>query len=198
LVCEAQKTTMQAVSDEQLIQWVADGDASCLGTLFERHHRSVYQYCLQLTRSPAVSEDLVQDVFLKLLQKASSFRGDGSCKAWIFHIARNVAFDYLRRAERRTTVDDGADEKIDRLIDHRSTEQVAAAEQNLNLVARALAEIPAAAREVIWLGRFVFEDYDDLARALGCTVSAARVRMHRAMQQLNSTFTRMNGVPIDV
>ena len=51
---------MQAVSDEQLIQWVADGDASCLGTLFERHHRGVYQYCLQLTRSPAVSEDLVQ------------------------------------------------------------------------------------------------------------------------------------------
>jgi len=189
---------MQAVSDEQLIHWVADGDASCLGTLFERHHRSVYQYCLQLTRSPAVSEDLVQDVFLKLLQKASSFRGDGSCRAWIFHIARNVAFDYLRRAERRTTVDDADDENLEALVDHRSTEQVAAAEQNLNLVARALAEIPAAAREVIWLGRFVFEDYDDLARALGCTVSAARVRMHRAMQQLNSTFTRMNGVPIDV
>jgi RNA polymerase sigma factor (sigma-70 family) len=189
---------MQAVSDEQLIQWVADGDASCLGTLFERHHRSVYQYCLQLTRSPAVSEDLVQDVFLKLLQKASSFRGDGSCRAWIFHIARNVAFDYLRRAERRTTRADTDDDNAELLVDHRSTEQVAAGEQNLNLVARALAEIPAAAREVIWLGRFVFEDYDELARALGCTVSAARVRMHRAMQQLNATFTRMNGVPIDV
>jgi RNA polymerase sigma-70 factor (ECF subfamily) len=189
---------MQAVSDEQLIQWVADGDASCLGTLFERHHRSVYQYCLQLTRSPAVSEDLVQDVFLRLLQKASSFRGDGSCKAWIFHIARNIAFDHLRRAERRTPLDDEGDATADRLVDQRSSEQVAAAEQNLTLVARALAEIPAAAREVIWLGRFVFEDYDDLARALGCTVSTARVRMHRAMQQLNSTFTRMNGVPIDV
>ena len=188
---------MQAVSDEQLIQWVADGDASCLGTLFERHHRGVYQYCLQLTRNPAVSEDLVQEVFLKLLQKAASYRGDGSCKAWIFHIARNVTFDYLRRADRRVTSDED-DENAERLVDHRSSEQVAAAQQNLRLVARALAEIPAAAREVIWLGRFVFEDYDELARALGCTASAARVRMHRAMQQLNSTFTRMNGVAIDV
>jgi RNA polymerase sigma factor (sigma-70 family) len=188
---------MQAVSDEQLIQWVADGDASCLGTLFERHHRGVYQYCLQLTRIPAVSEDLVQDVFLKLLQKAASYRGEGSCKAWIFNIARNVTFDYLRRADRRVTSDED-EENAARLVDHRSTEQVAAGQQNLRLVARALAEIPAAAREVIWLGRFVFEDYDDLARALGCTASAARVRMHRAMQQLNSTFTRMNGVPIDV
>lgn len=190
---------MRAVSDEQLIQWVADGDASCLGTLFERHHRGVYQYCLQLTGSPATSEDLVQDVFLRLLQKAASFRGEGSCKAWLFNIARNVTFDYLRRAERRTVSDDLDDgESPEHLIDHRSTEQVAAGEQNLHLVARALAELPAAAREVIWLGRFVFEDYEDLARALGCTVSAARVRMHRAMQQLNSTFTRMNGVPIDV
>jgi len=117
---------MQAVSDEQLIRWVADGDASCLGTLFERHHRGVYQYCLQLTRSPAVSEDLVQDVFLRLLQKASSFRGDGSCKAWIFNIARNVTFDYLRRAERRTVSDEDADENAELLVDHRSTEQVAA------------------------------------------------------------------------
>ena len=122
---------MQAVSDEQLIQWVADGDASCLGTLFERHHRGVYQYCLQLTRSPAASEDLVQDVFLRLLQKAASFRGDGSCKAWIFNIARNVTFDYLRRAERRTVADDDGDENAEHLVDHRSTEQVAAAEQNL-------------------------------------------------------------------
>jgi RNA polymerase sigma factor (sigma-70 family) len=197
LWAKAAKTIMQAVSDEQLIQWVADGDASCLGTLFERHHRGVYQYCLQLTRSPAISEDLVQDVFLKLLQKAGSYRGEGSCKAWIFNIARNVTFDYLRRADRRVTSDEDEEGAV-HLVDHRSTEQVAAGEQNLRLVARALAEIPAAAREVIWLGRFVFEDYDELARALGCTASAARVRMHRAMQQLNSTFTRMNGVPIDV
>jgi RNA polymerase sigma-70 factor (ECF subfamily) len=189
---------MQAVSDEQLIQWVADGDASCLGTLFERHHRGLYQYCLQLTRSSPLSEDLVQEVFLKLLKKASSFRGEGSCKAWIFNIARNVTFDHLRKAERQTEVDSGTRESDERLVDHRSMEQVAAGKQNLHLVEQALAEIPATAREVIWLGRFVFEDYADLAQALGCSASAARVRMHRAMQQLNSTFTRMNGAPINV
>ena len=187
---------MQAVSDEQLIRWVADGDASCLGTLFERHHRDIYRFCLQMTRSNALSEDLVQDVFLKVLKRASSFRGDGSCKAWIFNIARNVTFDVLRQA--RTTPVAADDGESDQLIDHRSSEQAAAGRQNLQLVERALAEIPAAAREVIWLGRFVFDDYDELARALGCTASAARVRMHRAMEALHSTFTRMNGAPIDV
>jgi RNA polymerase sigma-70 factor (ECF subfamily) len=188
---------MQAVTDEQLIRWVADGDASCLGTLFERHHRDVYRFCLQMTRSKTMSEDLVQEVFLRVLKRASTFRGDGSCKAWIFNIARNVTFDMLRKEPDSAPVaeDDEADE---RFIDRRSSEQTAAGAQNLQLVERALAEIPATAREVIWLGRFVFEDYDELARALGCTASAARVRMHRAMAALHSTFIRMNGAPIDV
>ena len=184
---------MQAVSDEQLLRWVADGDASCLGTLFERHHRGVYRFCLQMTRRSAVSEDLVQEVFLRVLKRASSFRAEGSCKAWIFNIARNVTFDYLRKADA-----DVAALPEESLIDHRSSEQIVAGRQDLQLVACALAEIPAAAREVIWLARFVFDDYDELARALGCTASAARVRMHRAMQALNSAFTRMNGAPIDV
>jgi RNA polymerase sigma factor (sigma-70 family) len=187
---------MQAVSDEQLIRWVADGDASCLGTLFERHHRGVYRFCLQMTRSGSMSEDLVQEVFLKVLKRASSFRVEGSGKAWIFNIARNVTFDYLRKTD--SGAEGSAEESPEHLIDHRSSEQAAAGRQNLQLVERALAEIPAAAREVIWLARFVFDDYDELARALGCTTSAARVRMHRAMQALNSAFTRMNGAPIDV
>ena len=86
---------MQAVSDEQLIRWVAEGDASCLGTLFERHQKGLYNYALQLTRSPALSEDLVQELFLKLLKKASSFRGESSFKAWAYHILRNLNFDQL-------------------------------------------------------------------------------------------------------
>lgn len=188
---------MQAVTDEQLIRWVADGDASCLGTLFERHHRDVYRFCLQMTRSKAMSEDLVQEAFLRVLKRASTFRGDGSCKAWIFNIARNVTFDVLRKEPDCASMTD-ADEADERLIDRRSSEQAAAGAQNLQLVERALAEIPATAREVIWLGRFVFEDYDELARALGCTASAARVRMHRAMEALHGTFIRMNGAPIDV
>jgi len=189
---------MQAVTDEQLIRWVADGDASCLGTLFERHHRGLYQYCVHMTRNRALSEDLVQEVFLKILKSAASFRGEGSCKAWIFTIARNVIFNQLRRVEHEVQEDDVATEPGDLMVDHRSSEQVAAGKQALGLVARALAELPATAREVIWLGRFVFDDYDELARALGCTSGTARVRMHRAMQQLNSTFIRMNGAAIDV
>ena len=188
---------MQAVSDEQLIEWVANGDSSCLGTLFERHNRGVYNYCWQMTRHNAQSEDLVQEVFIKILRKAGSFRGQGSFKAWMFNIARNITFDYLRKAKRQATAQEPED-IAEELVDHRSAEQAAAGMQNIGVLAQALRNLPAAVQEVIWLGRFEFSSYEDLGQALGCKTGTARVRMHRAMQDLNAEFTSINGAPVDV
>jgi RNA polymerase sigma factor (sigma-70 family) len=189
---------MQAVTDEQLIQCVADGDSSCLATLFERHHKAVYQFCLQMTRHPAQSEDLVQDVFIKILRKAGSFRGDGLFKGWMFNIARNITLDHIRKSKRQDSESLDDDMVNQNLTDHRSAEQSAAGTQKMNLVMQALSKIPEAAQQVIWLGRFQFENYDELGQALGCNAGAARVRMHRAMALLNSTYTTINGAPIDV
>ena len=187
---------MRAISDEQLIQWVADGDSSCLGTLFERHHRAVFQYCRQLERDSQVSEDLVQEIFLRLLRKASSFRGRGSFKSWLFSIAHNVAFDYLRRQQRQAgkhQCDLSVDES---LSDTPSTEQTAIDKQQLQQVAHSLESLPATVQEVIWLGRFVFNNYDELGQALGCSANSARVRMHRAMQLLNTALKQQYGASI--
>lgn len=187
---------MKAVSDEQLIRWVADGDPSCLATLFERHHRGLFRYLFRMLRQRTLCEDLVQDVFLKVLRKAGSFRGEGSFKAWLFNIARNDALNHLRKSGRRNTDLPGED-AMEQLVDHRSAEQAATGKQAASLVLAALAKLPAAAQEVIWLGRFEFDNYEELGRALDCNAGTARVRMHRAMTQLKSTYLSMNGVPLD-
>lgn len=189
---------MQAVSDEQLIEWVAQGDASCLGTLFERHHRAVYRYCRQMTRNDTLAEDLVQDIFLKILKKARTFRREGTFRGWLFNIARNVTLDHLRRSQRRAA--SGTDDGNDGLepVDEISAEQCASGDQAMNTVLQALAALPAAVQEVIWLGRFEFDSYEELGQALGCKAGAARVRMHRAMQQLNAACATINGATIDV
>lgn len=174
---------MQAVTDEQLIRWVANGDSSCLATLFERHHKGVYRFCLQMTRNRTHSEDLVQDVFIRVLRKAAAYRGDGSFKAWLYHIARNVALDHLRSTQRAGAAFDETQDAAE-AADTRSAEQVASGRELVGQVAAALARLPAAAREIIWLGRFEFDSYEELGVALGCNPGAARVRMHRAMQLL--------------
>ena len=52
--------------------------------------------------------------------------------------------------------------------------------------------LPPAAREVIWLGRFHFDGYEELGRALDCSAGTARVRMHRAMKQLKEIFLQLD------
>ncbi|MEN7343421.1 MAG: RNA polymerase sigma factor [Pseudomonadota bacterium] len=189
---------MHAVSDEQLIQWVANGDVSCLGTLFDRYQDGLVNYCWQLTHNQSVAEDLVQEVFLRLLKKAGSFRGESSFKTWVYQIARNVAFDHIRKQQRQRTDTDEPSTLQATVVDERSAEQAAAGQESLGYLEKSLASLPADQREIIWLGRCEFSDYRALASALGCTAQAARVRMHRAMKALNEVFNQLQGVEVDV
>jgi len=188
---------MQAVSDEQLIEWVARGDQSCLGTLFERYHRSVYQFCLQMTRNPEQAEDVTQEVFIKALRRASSFRNEGTFKAWLFNIARNATLDFFRNNRRHRITTPLNEQTESLLVDHQSAERAAAGEQKIKLLEKALASLPAQFQEVIWLGRFEFGTFEELGQALGCKTTTARVRMHRAMQKLNVAFAQLHGEPFD-
>lgn len=181
---------MRTISDQQLIEGIAAGDHSCLGTLFERHHKALYNYCFQMTRNAALSEDLVQDTFLRMLKAAGSFRGDGAFKGWMFHIARNLVFDHLRREKRIEPMDDNAAEPAS---DERGPEDEARHGEQGARLEQALAQLPPAAREVIWLGRFHFDGYAELGEALDCSAGTARVRMHRAMKQLKEIFEQLDG-----
>ncbi|MEL7297346.1 MAG: sigma-70 family RNA polymerase sigma factor [Pseudomonadota bacterium] len=189
---------MHAVSDEQLIQWVANGDVSCLGTLFDRYQDGLLNYCWQLTHNQAVAEDLVQEVFLRLLRRAKSYRGEASFKTWVYQIARNVSYDHLRKQQRQQTDTNEPEIVNDAVVDERSAEQAAAGQESLGHLADSLASLTAEQREVIWLGRCEFSDYRSLATALGCTAQAARVRMHRAMKALNEVFNQLQGAKLDV
>lgn len=188
---------MKTGTDEQLIRRVADGDPASLATLFERHHLDVYRYFMHMLRHAALCEDLVQEVFLKMLRKAGSFRGDGSFRGWMFNIARNVARDSLRKRKRlaEEPLDEAALQPLTR--DESSAEQCAAGKQKVALVLQAMARLPAKAQEVIWLGRFEFDSYEELGQALNCSAGTARVRMHRAMSLLSTTYVSVHGVPID-
>ena len=177
----------------ELIEWVANGDPSCLGTLFERHHKGVYRFCLQMTRNPQQAEDVVQEVFIKVLRKAGSFRHESTFKSWLFNIARNTTLDSFRNNKRHKNMAPLDENTESLLVDSQSAEQNTSGAQNIKILQKALAMLPEQYQEVIWLGRFEFGSFEELGQALGCKAGTARVRMHRAMQQLNVAFAELNG-----
>jgi RNA polymerase sigma-70 factor (ECF subfamily) len=88
---------LEAISDNALMLKVKEGDLDKLGLLFERYKRPLYGFFYGLTKNGEVSEDLVQNVFLRILKYRYLFRGEGDFKTWMFHIARNVNNDHFRK-----------------------------------------------------------------------------------------------------
>ena len=72
------------------MQRVRDGDVDRLSILFERHHRALYQYFAHVSRERDLAEDLLQDVFFRMLKYRQTYSSEGRFVAWMFQIARNT------------------------------------------------------------------------------------------------------------
>jgi len=87
------------VPDEDLMLQVRDGEVAMLGVLFDRYQTPLYNFYTKMTQDRALSEDLVQDVFLRILRYRHTYRPDTPFRAWIYQIARNARFDAARKAK---------------------------------------------------------------------------------------------------
>src|SRR5215471_4482831 len=95
------RTSPAADDDYFLARAVANGDINALGDLYQRHHRQVYGVCLSMTRNPAEAEDLTQDVFVHLVRKIGSYRGESRFSTWLHRLTINLVLMHMRRPSRR-------------------------------------------------------------------------------------------------
>src|SRR6202521_6262439 len=89
---------MHAVTDEDLMLQVRDGDGETLGVLFERYHAPIYNFYTKLTGDRALSEDLVQEVFLRILRHRQTFRPGTPVRAWIDQSGVDARMDLLHKS----------------------------------------------------------------------------------------------------
>jgi RNA polymerase sigma-70 factor (ECF subfamily) len=163
-----------------------------LGVLFERHHQALFNFFVRLTRRRESSEDLVQEVFFRMLKYRHTFQPESPFRSWMFQVARNAHFDALRKRQRETRSD--SSESVGEMIspepppDERAWQQ-----QELGLLQEALARLPVDKREVLLLSRLQNLKYDEVAEILGCDAGAVKVRVHRALQELRDIFRELTG-----
>lgn len=171
--------------DAELMREVRDGRTAALATLFERHHARLYRFCLRMTGNRQASEDLVQDTFMRMLKYAKTFRGDMAFAPWMFRIARNACADHLRRSASDAISDGDLDARPAEQSGH---DERMADDQRADLLRRALLALPLERREVLVLSRYELKSYEEIAGALGCSVGAVKVRVHRAIKQLREVY----------
>jgi hypothetical protein len=96
----------ESVTDDELMSRVRDGDVQALAPLFERHHVALLNFYLRTTGNRASSEDLVQDVFLRILKYRRTYRPGSRFLTWMYHIARHARVDYIRKRHGEIEWDD--------------------------------------------------------------------------------------------
>ncbi|MEO7795020.1 MAG: RNA polymerase sigma factor [Thermoanaerobaculia bacterium] len=171
--------------DSQLMGRVRDGEVALLGELFERHHQRLFHFFLRLARSRSAAEDLVQEVFVRMLKYRHTFRAESEFVPWMFTLARNAATDlYRARPKELPETEDTPEPEAE--LPH-PVEALERAEQARKLQ-RALGRLAPERREILVLARFSELKYDRIAEMLGISEGAVKVRVHRALKELKEIF----------
>jgi RNA polymerase sigma-70 factor (ECF subfamily) len=171
-----------------------DGELDALGELFERHHGPLFGFLCKLTGDRTAAEDLTQIVFQRMLKYRHTYRADGSFTAWMYHLARRCAADHFRRTHTAPHATDPAD--LHAHADERPhAAHHAAVQDDHALLRQALARLDHDDREVLLLARFHELSFAEIAGILECSVGAAKVRAHRALQQLRTLYFRLQKAP---
>jgi RNA polymerase sigma factor (sigma-70 family) len=182
------KKPIDSVSDNTLMLTIQAGDVDKLGVLFERHKNRLFGYFYMRTKDRQTSEDLVQNVFYRILKYRSRFEGHGEFSSWMYRIARNACADYLNK-NRRYVYEDTA--ILEKGQENSSPEQSFLDNERTQILNRALDLLKQDQKEVLVLSRYQGLKYQEIGDILGCPESTVKVRVFRAMKMLKEIVSRL-------
>ncbi len=173
----------QSLDDDRLMERVAEGEEAAFAVLVTRWEDPVFAFLLHMLGNREEAEDLAQDTFLRLYDRAGRYRSDGLFRSWLFRIAGNLARSALRRrrvlrwVRFEPTTHDRADTEAG---------PDAALERNevRKAVREAVARLPWRQRQAVVLKRFQGLSYREIADVMDTTVPAVESLMQRAVSAL--------------
>jgi RNA polymerase sigma-70 factor (ECF subfamily) len=178
--------------DESLVAAHLRGDPAAFRELVRRYGDGVLGYLFRMTGSRDQAEDLFQETFKRVHEKARTFRG-GSFKSWLYTIATRAAIDSARRRKRTAMISLNRDTDCD---DDPSPLEAAAApdaadpvdelvrQEQKEQVRQAIESLPVGQRAALVLAYYQQLSYREVAEALGCSVGAVKTQMSRALAKL--------------
>ncbi len=180
---------MEPYSDNEVMLLVRNGNLEKLGLLFERYKKPLFAYFFRLGRDLHASEDLVQNVFLRMLKYRHNFTGYGEFHIWMYQVAHNVFIDHCNRNNRYKAVDDfsGYD-----LAEEAIGDSEIVREEQLQLLEKALLQMHAEKRELLILCKYQQLKYKEIGEILGCSENNVKIKVFRALTELKDIYMQMD------
>jgi RNA polymerase sigma-70 factor (ECF subfamily) len=177
-------------SDVEVIARVLGGEKQQFELLVTRYQRVVYRHAVSIVLDHDVAADMVQDSFVSAYLNLRGCREPSHFRAWLFQTVRNRCFDYLKEASRRNVrLEDVAASLLDE-----ADGPAALAERSETRIGiqRALGQLPPVLREAFVMHYVDGMPYETMASLLDASVSALKMRVHRARQALSAALRGSN------
>jgi RNA polymerase sigma-70 factor (ECF subfamily) len=166
-------------------------DPAAFDDLVDRYSSRLYSFLYRFTGRPHDAEDLVQEVFVRVVRMIEHYRHDGRFEAWLFRIARNLARDRARQVGRTpdTSPLGGVHEELlaaggPRQTPGPSPPEALEAAEGVDRLQEGLARLNAEEREVIMLRHYSNMSFSEVAELLGTPLGTALARAHRGLAKL--------------
>jgi len=182
--------------DAELMLRVKDGDEASFGLLLDKYRASVSHFLYRMVQDQAVSEELAQEVFLRVYKSRETYEPAAKFTTWLFRIATHLALNWLRdekneRAQERldqSNEDGPVREVADRAA---SVEQQMLHEVKVEEVRRAVAALPDKQRAAVLMHKYEEMEYSQIAKVLSCSESAVKSLLFRAYETLRVRLAHM-------
>jgi RNA polymerase sigma-70 factor (ECF subfamily) len=176
------------------MQQYLEGDARAFRTLMERHSSKVYNFLIRSLGRRDLADDLLQEVFLRIVRRAGTFRGQAKFTTWMYTIARNLIIDHARRQRHRRTValdaparagDADGDTRLDRTPDRGPTpDRLAEGARFSGRLETALGALPEDQRDVFLMREVEGLKFREIAEVVGIPINTVKSRMRYALESL--------------
>lgn len=179
---------MESISDNAIMLKVKSGDLNKLGILFERYNRMLFGFFYRITSNREASEDLVQNLFIRIMKYRKQFRGEGKFTTWMYTIARNILADHFKQNKRKgfsielTETHEGLkDDSFDLEME----------EEKHQLLKKAMNCLESEKLELLILSRYQGLKYKEIAEIMNSSEGAIRVKIFRALNDLREHYLKL-------
>lgn len=186
----------RTLSDDKLVKLYLSGNEAALGELLNRHKDRIYTYIFLFVRDTYTAEDLLQETFIKVIDKLRSgkYQEQNKFLPWISRVAYNLCIDYYRREKRLPKVinKDGFDIFSVLKFSEPGAEGRIIENEFSTKVRKILEHLPEEQREVVIMRHYMDMNFREIAEMTGVNINTALGRMRYALINLRKLMEAKN------
>jgi RNA polymerase sigma-70 factor (ECF subfamily) len=204
---QADEQPLEERDDEELMLLYAQGEVRAFEILLNRHEKPLYNYILRSVKRQDIAEELLQEVFLRVVRSAPKYKQSAKFTTWLYTIARNLCIDRARKKSKAPELSlnekIGGDEEgashLDMLVDANANVSHMSYERGvfMDRLKEALAQLPEEQREVFLLKEVSGMKFREIAEVVDAPVPTVKSRMRYALEALRAHLAQYEDVRFD-